>query len=127
MLLLLLVLLVHGWVSGEGSVAPSRPEGGLSRSRFSLTVSSHAREDGCATAPATANSCANTAQLLTVQKSTSYNFDTAVAPSSRRKARFSSTIGTESAVLTVDVSPAPAAGTYARSAGTVHELSAQCG
>ena len=54
-----------------------------------------------------ANSCLNTANLLTVQQSTSCNLDTVVAPRSRRKVRPSPPIGTGSAVLTEDMSPAP--------------------
>ena len=42
------------------------------------------------------------------------------AGNSCRKVRQSSTIGSRSVVQTVDMSPAPAAGTYRRSAGTVH-------
>ena len=58
--------------------------------------------------------------MLAVQKSTRYNLDTIVAPNSRRKVRQSCTVGNRSAERTVDMSPAPAAGTYRRSAGTVH-------
>ena len=80
-----------------------------------------AREIDCGTAVGSARSCADTAQLLTVQKSTRYNLDTIVAPNSRREATWSSTIATGSAVLTivltVDVSPAPANGD--RSLGTM--------
>ena len=60
--------------------------------------------------------------LLPVQQSTSYNLDQVVAPSnSRRKVRQGCTVGSRYAEQTVDMSPAPAAGTYRRSAGTVHD------
>ena len=82
----------------------------------------HARDDPCCTAPGSANSCLDTDNLLTVQQSTRYNLDMVVAPpNSSRKARPSPTIGRGSAVLTEDMSPAPAAGTYRRSAGTLHD------
>ena len=63
---------------------------------------------------------AATVNLLKVQQSTSYNLQGFVAPNSRRKVRQSCTVGNRSAEQTVDMSPAPAAGTYRRSAGTVH-------
>ena len=97
-------------------------EGGLSRSRFSLMQPIHARDDLRCTAPGSANSCVDTGNLLPVQQSTSYNLDQVVAPpNSRRKVRTSPTIGKETAALTEDMSPAPAAGTYRRSASTVHD------
>ena len=96
-------------------------EGGLSRSRFSLMQPVHARDDPCCTAPGSANSCLDTVNLLPEQQSTSYNLDQVVAPSnSRRKVRQGCTVGCRYAEQTVDMSPAPAAGTYRRSAGTVH-------
>ena len=48
--------------------------------------------------------------------------DQVVAPSnSRRKVRQGCTVGCRYAKQTVDMSPAPAAGTYRRSASTVHD------
>ena len=67
------------------------------------------------------NSCSDTAMnSLRVQRSTSYNPQGVVAPNSRRKVRQSCTVRSRSVEQTVDMSPAPAAGTYRRSAGTVH-------
>ena len=57
---------------------------------------------------------------LRVQRSTSYNLQGVVAPNSRRKVRQGCTVGSRYAEQTVDMSPVPAAGTYRRSAGTVH-------
>ena len=62
----------------------------------------------------------DTVNLLRVQRSTSYNLQGVVAHNSRRKVRLSCTVGSRYAEQTVDMSPAPAAGTYRRSAGTVH-------
>ena len=62
----------------------------------------------------------DTVNSLRVQRSTSYNLQGVVAPNSRRKVRQGCTIGSRYAEQTVDMSPAPAAGTYRRSAGTVH-------
>ena len=62
----------------------------------------------------------DTVNSLRVQRSTSYNFQGVVAPYSRRKVRQGCTVGSRYAEQTVDMSPAPAAGTYRRSAGTVH-------
>ena len=62
----------------------------------------------------------DTVNSLRVQRSTSYNLTGVVAPYSRRKVRQGCTIGSRYAEQTVDMSPAPAAGTYRRSAGTVH-------
>ena len=56
---------------------------------------------------------------LRVQRSTSYNPQGVVALNSRGKVRQGCTIGSRYAEQTVDMSPAPAAGTYRRSAGTV--------
>ena len=62
-----------------------------------------------------------TGGLLPVQRSTSYCLDNSrFGNNSRRKVRQSSTVGSRSVVQTVDMSPAPAAGTYRRSADTVH-------
>ena len=97
--------------SGEGGA------GGLPGSR---SKSSPTRMDEGCTVPGSANSCLNTAYLRTVQQSTSYNLDKVVAPNSRRKVRTSLKIGTGSSV-TEDMSPALAAGTYSRSAGTLHD------
>ena len=107
------------WGAGV-RVAWGGVEGGLSRSHFSLMKPMHARGDPCCTAPGSANSCPDTANLQTVQQSTSYNLDMVVAPNSRRKVRPNPTIGKLLAVLTEDMSPAPAAGTDRWSAGTLH-------
>ena len=67
------------------------------------------------------NSCSDTAMnSLRVQRSTSYNPQGVVAHNSRRKVRQSCTVGSRSVEQTVDMSPAPDAGTYRRSADTVH-------
>ena len=63
----------------------------------------------------------DTVNLLRVKHSTSHNLQGVVAPNSRRKVRRSCTVGNRSAERTVDMSPAPAAGTYRRSASTVHD------
>ena len=63
------------------------------------------------------NSCSDTAMnSLRFQRSTSYNPQGVVALNSRRKVRQSCTVRSRSAEQTVDMSPAPAAGTYRRSA-----------
>ena len=63
-----------------------------------------------------------TGGLLHVQRSTRYRLDNScVGSNSRRKVRSCSTIGSRSVVQTVDMSPAPAAGTYRRSADKVHD------
>ena len=62
----------------------------------------------------------DTVNLLRVQHSTSYNLQGVVAPNSRRKVPRSCTVANRSAERTVDMSPAPAAGTCRRSASTVH-------
>ena len=68
------------------------------------------------------NSCSDTAiNSLRVQRATSYNPQGVVAHNSRRKVRLSSTVGSRSVEQTVDMSPAPAAGTYRRSADKVHD------
>ena len=120
----------RGVASGVGScvawgagvrVAWGGVKGGLSRSRFSLMQTVHARDDPCCTGPGSANSSLDTVNLLPVQQSTSYNLDQVVAHSnSCRKVRQSRTVGIRSVEQTVDMLPAPAAGTYRRSAGTVH-------
>ena len=70
----------------------------------------------------THNSCSDTAlNLLRVQRATRYNPEGVVAHDSRRKVMLNRTVGSRSVVQTVDMSPAPAAGTYRRSAGTVHD------
>ena len=67
------------------------------------------------------NSCSDTAiNSLRVQRATSYNHQGIVAHNSRRKVRLSSTVGSRSVEQTVDMSPAPDAGTYRRSADKVH-------
>ena len=66
------------------------------------------------------SSRSDTLNSLRVQRSTSYNLQGVVAPNSRRKVRQGCTVGSRYAEQTVDMSPAPAAGTYRRSAGTVH-------
>ena len=68
------------------------------------------------------NSWSDTAMnSLRVQRSTSYNLQGVVPPNSRRKVRQGCTVGSRYAEQTVDMSPAPTAGTYRRSAGTVHD------
>ena len=100
-----------GWggSGGCGVVALGGVEGGSarSRSRFSLTGSSHARDMESGIALGNANSCADTANSLLVERC--------------RKVRLRSTVGNRSVVQTVDMSPAPAAGTYRRSADKVHD------
>ena len=59
--------------------------------------------------------------LVEVPKSTTYNGDSVEAPNSCTKGKWHSTITARSAVLAVDMSPAPVAGTYVRSAGTLHD------
>ena len=59
----------------------------------------------------------DTVNLLRVQHSTSYNLQGVVAPNSRRKVRRSCPFGKRSAE---NMSPVVAAGTYRRSASTVH-------
>ena len=91
-----------GWggSGGCGVVALGGVEGGSARScsRFSLTGSSHARDMESGIALGNANSCADTANSLLVERC--------------RKVRLRSTVG---------MSPAPAAGTYRRSADKVHD------
>ena len=113
----------RGVARGAGvRVAWGGVEGGPSRSRFSLMQPIHARDDLRCTATGSANSCVDEGNLLPVQQSTRYNLDQVVAPpNSRRKVRTSPTIGKETAEQTVDMSPAPAAGTYRRSASIVHD------
>ena len=69
----------------------------------------------------------DTVNLLRVQHSTSYNLQGVVAPNSRRKVRRICTVGNRSAERTVDMSPAPAAGTYRRSASTRKRLARSSG
>ena len=57
---------------------------------------------------------------LRVQRATSYNPEGVVALNSRRKVRLTSTVGFGSVEQTVDMSPAPAAGTYRRSVDEMH-------
>ena len=104
-------------------VALGGVEGGSarSRSRFSLNGSSHARDMESSIALGNVNSCADTVNLLRVQRATSYNPEGVVAHNSRRKVRLRSTVGNRSVVQTVDMAPAPAAGTYQRSADKVHD------
>ena len=111
----------RGVARGAGvRVAWGGVEGGLSRSCFSLMQPMHARDDLRCPALGSANSCVDTENLLPVQQSTSYNLDQVVAPpNSRRKVKTSPTIGKGTAALTEDMSPAPAAGTYRRSASIV--------
>ena len=87
---------------------------------FSFMQPVHARDDPCCTAPDSANSCLDTVNSLRVQRSTSYNLQGVVAPNSRRKVRQGCTVGSRYAEQTAVMSPAPAAGTYRHSAGTVH-------
>ena len=68
------------------------------------------------------NSCSGTVvNSLRVQRATSYNPEGVVAHNSRRKVRLNRTVGSRSVVQTVDMSPAPVAGTYRRSADKVHD------
>ena len=57
---------------------------------------------------------------LRVQRATSYNPEGVVALNSRRKVRLTSTVRFGSVEQTVDMSPAPAAGTYRRSVDEMH-------
>ena len=93
-------------------VALGGVEGGSTRrrSRFSLSGSSHARDMDSGIALGNANSCADTGNLLRVQRDNSC-----------RKVRLKSSVGDRSVVQTVDMSPAPGAGTYRRSADEVHD------
>ena len=104
-------------------VALGGVEGGSARcrSRFSLSGSSHARDMDSGIALGNANSCADTGNLLRVQRATSYNPEGVVAHNSCRKVRLKSSVGNRSVVQTVDMSPAPVAGTYRRSADEVHD------
>ena len=86
----------------------------------SLTYA-RAAANACGEVARGSNSWSDTAvNSLRVQRSSSYNPQGVVAPNSRRQVRLSSTVGSRSVVQTVDMSPAPAAGTSRRSAGTVH-------
>ena len=69
--------------------------------------------------PPPPHSCLDTAHLLNVQNSTNCNLDTVVAPNSHRKVRCSQRSGRGQP--TVDMSPARAARTSSRSAGTLHD------
>ena len=67
------------------------------------------------------NSCSDTAMnSLRVQRSTSHNPQGVEAHNSRRKVQQSCTVESRSVEQTADMSPAPAAGAYRRSADTVH-------
>ena len=86
----------------------------------SLTYA-RAAANACGEVARGSNSCSDTAiNSLRVQRATSYNPQGVVAHNSRRKVRLSSTVGSRSVEQTVDMSPAPAAGTCRRSADTVH-------
>ena len=88
--------------------------------RRSLTYA-RAAANACGEVASASNSgCLDTVNSLRVQCSTSYNLQGVVAPNSQRKVRQGCTVGSRYAEQTVDMSPAPAAGTYRRSAGTVH-------
>ena len=81
-----------------------------------------AAANACGEVARGSNSWSDTAiNSLRVQRATSYNPQGVVAHNSRRKVRLSSTVGSRSVVQTVDMSPAPVAGTYRRSADTVHD------
>ena len=96
----------------------SFPASGCSSSAVSA-VDAHARFTPMHDAH---NSCSDTAlNSLRVQRATSYNPEGVVAHNSRRKVRLNRTVGSRSVVQTVDMSPAPAAGTYRRSADKVHD------
>ena len=104
-------------VSVSGSAAPrvaALPAG------CSLTYAQVAANARGEVASACNSGRLDTVNLLKVQQLTSCNLQGVVAPNSRRKVRQSCTVGNRYAEQTVDMSPAPAAGTYRRSAGTVH-------
>ena len=107
------VVALHGLHVLVGVLHGGGVEGGLSRSCFSPLQSMHVRDD--------ANSCLDTVNLLKVQHSTSYNLQGVVTPNSRRKVTRSCPGGNRSAELTVDMSPAPVAGTCVPSASQLHE------
>ena len=99
---------VVGVGGGVGCVGWSRGGRGVGwKAGFPVFHSLNRFEHGrihCIAAPGSDNSCANTGHERALPK-----------------VRVSSTIGTGSAVLAEDVSPAPAAGKYSRSAGTMHD------
>ena len=96
----------------------------VSRARSYAQVAAAACDDAVALHNSSLRSrnSGGTGGLLPVQRSTSYRLDNSrLGSNSRRKVRQCSTIGSRSVVQTVDMSPAPAAGTYRRSADKVHD------
>ena len=104
----------------ESSLARSCADVGAFGAGVSVSGSGSAAANACGEVASACNSGSlDTVNLLRVQHSTSYNLQGVVAPNSRRKVRRSCPVGNRSAERTVDMSPAPAAGTYRRSASTV--------
>ena len=104
-------------VSVSGSAAPCVAALPADRALTYARVAAN----GCGEVASACNSGSlDTVNLLRVQHSVSYNLQGVVAPNSRRKVGQSCTVGNRYAEQTVVLSPAPAAGTYRRSAGTVH-------
>ena len=104
-------------VSVSGSAAPCVAALPAGRSLTNAQVAANA----CGEVASACNSGRlDTVNLLKVQQLTSCNLQGVVAPNSRRKVRQSCTVGNRCAEQTVEMSPAPAAGTFRRSAGTVH-------
>ena len=95
----------------------------VSRARSYAQVAAAACDDAVALHDSLrSRNSGGTGGLLLVQRSTSYRLDNSrLGSNSRRKVRQCSTIGSRSVVQTVDMSPAPAAGTYRRSADKVHD------
>ena len=95
----------------------------VSRARSYAQVAAAACDDAVALHDSLrSRNSGGTGGLLLVQRSTSYRLDNSrLGSNSRRKVRHCSTIGSRSVVQTVDMSPAPAAGTYRRSADKVHD------
>ena len=109
---------VPGLSAAAAASSPFPPALGCSLSAVSAAVA-HARFTPMHDAH---NSCSDTTiNSLRVQRATSYNPQGVVAHNSRRKVRLSSTVGSRSVEQTVDMSPAPVAGTYRRSADKVHD------
>ena len=89
--------------------------------RRSLTYV-RAAANACGEVARGSSSCSDTTlNSLKVQRSTSYNPQGVVALNSRRKVRQSCRVRSRLAEQIVDMSPALAAGTYQRSASSVHD------
>ena len=101
----------------SGSAAPCVAASPADRALTYACVAANACGEA---ASACSSGSLDTVNLLRVQQSTSHNLQGVVAPNSRRKVRRSCTVGNRSAERTVVLSPAPAAGTFRRSASTVH-------